>query len=253
MLYPMEVKMLVSNETKKERLNTERVNQGLVSEWEEKRVIPKTALIAQKILWHLSLIDKGQTKIKKAIRQELGLCEGQNSSVNYSSLNKTYWALSGVLNKKHALEAQKTSSERGMADKIRHYTRTKFYQSIWISNHNIDLFFPQLRLAIEINGGIHNNEIKMRKGELKDATLQTLKIRVANIDNEDTNKLTYEIIDHIKAKNIKPIGTLNIRRLWRKIFTVTLARHYSITELSNIFGYDFQKLSEIIDANRGTK
>ncbi|MEI6093579.1 MAG: hypothetical protein WCQ47_07885 [bacterium] len=245
--------MLVSNEVKKERLNAERVNQGLVSELEEKQVTPKTALIAQKILWHLSLIDKGQTKTKKAIRQELGICEGQTSSVNYNSLNKAYWALSGVLNKKYVLEAKKTSFERDMAGKVRHYTRTKFYQSIWISNHNIDLFFPQLRLAIEINGGIHNNEIKMRKGELKDATLQTLKIRVANIDNENTNKLTYEIIGHIKSKNIKPIGTLNIRRLWSKIFTVTLARHHSIAELSEIFGYDFQKLSEIIEANRGIK
>src|SRR5690606_27022447 len=110
--------------------------------------------------------------------------------------------------------------------------------------HNIDLFFPQLRLAVEINGDIHNNEIKMRKDELKDTTLQALKIRVANVENGDVNKLTYEIIDRIKSQDIKPIGTLNTKRLWNRVFIVTLARHYSLTELSNIFGYDFYRLSK---------
>lgn len=221
------------------------LNSKLRNEFEEKqKVLAKTNEL-MKLLKTLTLLSNGKTNTKQNMRDALGINEGEKTSVTNETLKKAYYDLVEKLNCKHASESQRTIYEINFAKQIKKYTRRKFYQSVWIQNHCVDFFFPQLKLVVELNGGIHNVEYKMRKDDRRDCNLEKLGIKVHNLDNEYSNTVVFEIIRLIKDS--KTIGSTNLKRLWRNIYIATLACHIPLSEVGYKFNYDFEFLENRIN------
>ena len=142
-------------------------------------------------------------------------------------------------------ESERTFSERKFRMQINHFCKKRVMQSVWIGMQCIDFFIPNIRsstnlkstmrgLAIEIDGDVHNYESKMRKDEIKGNALAMLGIGHTSVPNWD--------VSHPAVR--KFLGSLNSsrgldsrerRRLWRRIYLITLAMHLSKTEFFSIF------------------
>ena len=139
-------------------------------------------------------------------------------------LQYKYLNITKYLNSKYRIETLRTTEETKFYKWISKGFKKYIYTSVWIGNHNVDIFIPKLKLAIEIDGGIHNNEIKMRKDELKDKYLKDqFGIVTMHIDNKDIGPRSSDIIKLLSNKNSFVIK--NTASLWRKIYIETLATH----------------------------
>jgi len=59
----------------------------------------------------------------------------------------------------------------------------KFRRQYPIENYVIDFYCCELRLAVELDGGVHSQPSQMKKDAAKDAFLQELGIRVLRLPN----------------------------------------------------------------------
>ena len=59
----------------------------------------------------------------------------------------------------------------------------KFGRQYPIENYVVDFYCRELRLAIELDGGVHSQPSQIRKDAAKDAFLERLRIRVVRLPN----------------------------------------------------------------------
>lgn len=66
-------------------------------------------------------------------------------------------------------------------------------------NRRFDFYFPRIRIAIEIDGGYHNEFNQKEKDIISDKFMQHKSINVFRVSNFDSRKMN-EIVDYIKKK-----------------------------------------------------
>ena len=155
-------------------------------------------------------------------------------------LREHYLALSDLLSSTHSGENNVTRFESELKCRIREKTRLKFEKSIWIGRRNIDLFSFAIKgfslegkvskgLAIEVDGGIHNIEFKMKKDQSKYKGLYSLGIAVSVIENHDLNHpCVVALIEGLKS--CKRLDTRARDRLRRNIYIYTLVQNINVIE-----------------------
>ncbi len=142
-------------------------------------------------------------------------------------------------------EHERTSHERALSDRIRVFTRKTILPSVWIGNHCIDLFIPNVRsqpgevrkmrgLAIEVDGNVHDLESKMRKDQTKSEVLQMIGIGEVHIPNLEFNEPTVLAIQK-NLKDLKPLDSRERRRVWRRIELITIALQMSDDAFYRLF------------------
>ena len=79
----------------------------------------------------------------------------------------------------------------------------KFRRQYPIENCVVDFYCCELRLAVELDGGVHSQPSQMRKDAVKDAFLRKLGVRVLRLPNgqvtEDTEGFVQKVKDAARA------------------------------------------------------
>ncbi len=157
-------------------------------------------------------------------------------------LERKYQEITNRLRKHHRFEPTVTHAELNLRKKIASYTRLKVHSSVWIGNTNVDFLIPAIRvnsncgLVIEVDGLVHNKELKEKKDSFKLDYLQSIGLLVMGVDNFDFRKATVTCF----LRNLKTIERACSRKrknLWRRIYLETILTHASPVELKNLFGY----------------
>jgi very-short-patch-repair endonuclease len=102
------------------------------------------------------------------------------------------------------LRHQQTEAEKEAWHLLRdHRLGLKFRRQYPIENDVVDFYCSELRLAVELDGGIHSQPSQMRKDAAKDAFLQNLGIRVLRLPNglvtEDPEGFVRKVREAVEA------------------------------------------------------
>lgn len=144
--------------------------------------------------------------------------------IRYDLLEKAYFYLSRKLNSEQPRRVTRTWYERYMFTELSTVS-AKVYPSFWIMNFNLDIFLPELGAVVELDGSIHNNEVKALKDNYRDDRLLELGIPVFHIENVDTKRMAV----HIKGllsnpKKHKPADVQ--KQLLKSIYIETIVTHF---------------------------
>lgn len=235
-------------------MQIERINYQLLAEEESLRSSPTNNYeLKQGILRALYKIGSGQdTKLSRAIGQTKQLLNVK--ALSHKQLENFYFDVCKKLNcGPRARESHPTFPEQQCAKYLKDFTRVKFYQSIWIGNHCVDFYLQRLGLVIEIDGGIHSSETKMKKDNYAEKEFKrSYKMCVARFNNEDISRLESTVFHLLRQS--KKINTKAIRRRNRDIFINTMACHCSMADLANYLGSDLYFILAIYKkTHRNTK
>ena len=194
----------------------------------------------EKVLKELYLISQGDSRVKTIIRKQLNLKKGDDF-FSKDTIDTLYSIIAQKLKIRETEAFIKTQSEINIASRIKKATKKIFFTSVLIGNSVVDIFFPQYKLAIEVNGPIHHNEVKMRKDCHRDQELiEKLGICITDVYNDDINKSVHNIIHHLKTTPPNPHARTQL--LLRNIKLMTIAKQMSVIELSNYLRINFRKL-----------
>lgn len=158
--------------------------------------------------------------------------------LTHETLEKLYWNCVEVLGLYDKVKlSTPTEFERRCFQVTRGLTRAKFYKSFWIKNFCVDFFIPRYLAVLEVDGGIHFNEIKMRKDNFKEDYLKRVfKIPVWRVDNSNIQKFIYTILPNLSPRNKK--SSKAIKKGMRNIFIETIAYHSTFNDLKPLLGDD---------------
>ena len=235
----------VSIAIKREVLKLEGVN-GIAGTYNLKKNV--------KILEQLFLINNGNTRLKKRIREVLEVQNKDNQIITFDNLREAHWNISQMLNCEYRDTKRRTASEPWFSDIIAKKDRHKVFFGFWIMNHCVDIFYPQFKIIIEIDGAIHNIEAKMRKDECRDKNIMCISdlgIPIWSVQNQDVPQRAHKFSKHIKGH--KRLCSRTVKNLLRRIYIYTIARHWNLEQLSKFFKIDFIKLNEEIFELNGKK
>lgn len=173
-------------------------------------------------------------------------------------LQQQYDKLIIQLNRQYTDAITRTAAERTVFEKIKRATNIVFYPSVWIVNRNVDLFCPAIGalhrpilkgqkvdrvpimrgFVIEVDGSIHDRELKMKKDTSKYRLINALGIGLTVLHNEAVHDVG--VNDLIKQLMQLPrLDSRARRRLWRKIYNATLAYHASDEVMVSLYGPQF--------------
>lgn len=174
--------------------------------------------------------------------RELNLKYKLEDVLPFSEVLKIYSKLTSILDNKYAVEASRTRFEDTVYRELKNATRLEVERSIWIGSRNIDFFIlaPCSRgssrnfkgVAIEVDGKIHNNSVKMKRDNSKYQLLHSLDIALYTIENQDLNSSQFKSF----IKDISTLPRLDSRgrkRVKRNICLLTIAKNLENEELLN--------------------
>lgn len=191
----------------------------------------------------------------KRYRERMSKLHDMKCKPSMEQLAESYRTLVVKLNASNRKSAERTFAESQVFNAINLASNLKFHRSFWIVNRNVDLFCPgvgQLHapirkgykierepimrgLAIEVDGPIHDSELKMRKDTSKSDFLHTLGIGHIAIENADVkSRVVQNTIQQLK--NLPRLDTRARVRLLRKIYTATIAFHADDSVMAQLFG-----------------
>lgn len=164
-----------------------------------------------------------------------------NNIPSNERLLKAYSTLCKTLNKVNIYKCAPTNREREFFEKAENQLKLKVHRSVWISKFSIDVFIPAVKqtnglhgLVVEVNGDVHNFELKMRKDEKKAEFLHKFRIGVLAVENQDVRLLrTSSLINNIRQTQ-RP-DSREKQRLWRKIYVSTLIANRNLIDLQSFF------------------
>ena len=73
----------------------------------------------------------------------------------------------------------------------------KFRRQHSIGNYIVDFYCPEHKLAIELDGGIHNNVVVHNHDTERQENLESLGVKVLRFDNEDVFKHQEQVLESI--------------------------------------------------------
>ena len=151
---------------------------------------------------------------------------------SFETLHRLYWEL--VQKKeRNSREHLRTHKERAFVENLRTFNAKTILHSVWIGNHCMDIFVPNVRSALgdgrrmrglvfEIDGDVHFYEDKMRKDEIKSDILKMIGIGETAIPNWQFGEKTIKAIQ-AGLNGLRPLDSRERRRLWRRIYLLTIA------------------------------
>lgn len=172
-----------------------------------------------------------------------------------SQLQERYEAIRDKLNITYAKVTERTSAEQIFESKIRLLSKSQLYSSVWIGNKNIDLFLPTVAgyrhargrrftgAAIEVDGDVHSLWAKIYKDNDKEELLSWLGITTLRIQNIRV-KSKQSLEPYITSFHFRPADTRANRRMWLKIYLVTIFLNASDKEIEALFRCDLFKLAK---------
>lgn len=176
------------------------------------------------------------------------------NKLDFETLQKAYWDCVNDINRKQKnYEGIVTKFENQCFSTIKRFSRLKLYRSFWIKNFCVDFFIPRFGAVLEVDGGIHFNETKMRKDEFKENYLKDrFKISVWRAANKDVEMFVYMALTQIRGDG--ELSSKALKKLMSKIFIETIVFHSSHDELVRIVGEDFYiGIAEFFKLNRQQK
>lgn len=186
------------------------------------------------------------------VRSELqGLLTSSGLQSLYASdqeLSQLYWHIVRSLNVQYKETTERTVSEYVTFCQLRGRTRLQIQRSFWIGNVNVDLFIPAIKfsggigLVIEVDGTIHDRELKGRKDSSKLKYLHQLGIAVQVIENCDIRNPNAVLEMAFRSLKDHQRGCSRSRKLlWRRIYLETIFCHASDKRLKDLFGYELPR------------
>lgn len=165
-------------------------------------------------------------------------------------LKDTYQQITYRLNHKYRETLQRNQLEIDWFKLISNNSRFDFHRTVWIGNHNFDVFTASLSLrnkvgvqlshglVLEINGPIHDSEAKMKKDSYADESLNRLKIGLFRINSTHTGRYIAEMLN----KETKVTDSRERRRIWKKIYLETILSHGTPDEIEKLFNISSAEL-----------
>lgn len=160
----------------------------------------------------------------------------------FAELKEIYGQIVHRLNLKYKESLMRPKMEVDWFKIITCSQRIDFRRTMWIGNHNFDIFTASLALkkqkssksnlglVFEIDGSIHNTEPKMKKDNYVEESLNRLNIGLYRINN--FHKMD---IGHI-LQQTRRTDSKERRRIWTKIYLETILSHGTPTEIESLFG-----------------
>ncbi|QDK43203.1 hypothetical protein DOM21_17420 [Bacteriovorax stolpii] len=197
-------------------------------------------------------MDLRKTKMNKQLRTIL----------NFNELTKLYHEAVTILEseKNKSDELKRTKSETVFVTLLRQQTKLQIFPNFWIGKRNVDIFIPNIRIhhsranfrgvVFEIDGGVHNEEFKMKKDSYLFEHLAELGIFVKSIANADINSNTVnsEILKIIRMPRLQ---SRERKRLMRDIYLSTICRNFHLLKKNDLFSTEvevfIQKLGETFE------
>lgn len=169
----------------------------------------------------------------------------KNSKIDFDELEDLYCQICGRLNEKYASTIYKTATEIKVTEFLQRL-KVPYEQQRWIGNRCVDIFLPWIGgnnslanrkmfgLAIELNGKIHNSQIKMKKDESLGDYLNEISIGVSSIENSDVR--LWELLSEIKNYSIKKarLDYRAIKRVNTRVYLETILHHATDSEFNSI-------------------
>lgn len=162
-------------------------------------------------------------------------------------LKKEYELICKNLNHVRFQEKQQTQAERCFIDRFKKEWRIQLYSQTWIGNLCLDFFTPAFGtlanrsqtkakgVAFEIDGGVHNLEMKMKKDAFKMKSLSILNIVLWRFTNEQVYKGA-QLPTRIEfSKYFRTLCSRERKRIWSRIYLLTVLYHGTIEVLSFYF------------------
>lgn len=139
-------------------------------------------------------------------------------------LMNMYWTTVGMIKLELKLQECRTRHEKKFARIFITLSKLHFFTSHWIGNCCVDIFLPQYKLVIEIDGSIHDKIGKMLKDEFRDDFFKSLGIITTHIENHRVPAFIKNLIHGIKTKQIKKLNYRAKRSLMRRTCIETIIR-----------------------------
>jgi excisionase family DNA binding protein len=166
--------------------------------------------------------------------------------MSLDQLEVLHFHASKTLSHLHKLETITTRFERNLEIYLKSLSRYQFYTGFWIGRHCVDLFFPRYGLIVEVDGGIHNEEIKMRKDEHRDEYFRGMGLSVTHAENAKIWNFTQTFLTGIRDGRTKQLDTRSTRKNMRDIYIKTIVRNKDFLR-TQIWNWELTKGSGMKD------
>lgn len=147
--------------------------------------------------------------------------------VSMKNLEKAYslWGQANqILSKRYPRSSTRTEKETIFSLYLEERLGFRVMKSVWISKFCLDIFIPEYRVAIELNGSVHNRGFKIVQDFKKDNfVMSCLGIPVFEVWNHELNKWKDVITKELMKK--KQISKSEEAILINRILVETLPVH----------------------------
>lgn len=160
-----------------------------------------------------------------------------------------YGLICSELNKVRSVETTRTPAEERFVERFKYEWKIKLYPQTWVGNLCLDYFTPALGafnsdfvrgyalkgLAFEIDGKVHETEMKMKKDDHKTKSLMDLGLAVWRLTNEQVYQ--GKALPP-RREIIQQFGKLCSReraRIWSRIYLMTILYHAPFGMVSYYF------------------
>jgi very-short-patch-repair endonuclease len=174
------------------------------------------------------------------LRQNLPL---RLRNVPSQKLEQAYQEIVRVLKLRQIIPNQgefiRTASERLFERIWKQETNIKIYSSMVIGRSPVDFFTPAIKegIVFELDGEIHQEELKNRKDNRHEEQLKSLGVSVMRIENDETHELrTRKCIRHLTGQRLT--DSRKRRRIFRRIYIETIGTWLSERVINQLFQED---------------
>lgn len=170
----------------------------------------------------------------------------KSSKLNWIELDLQVREITQNLGKKFPLTSISTKSERILEQRLQ-LLNLKFERHIWIGNHCVDFFLSNFGgsavcgnrkmfgLAIEVNGSVHDHQLKMFKDETLGNYLQELSIGVFTIENSDVSSFrTLKNLSILTDPKFR-LDSRACQRVERRLNLESVLHHSTDLQMLNLF------------------
>lgn len=163
--------------------------------------------------------------------------------VSNHALERAYQEVVRVLKLKQLVPNQgefiRTTAERSFERIWKQETSIRIYPSFVIGRSPVDFFTPAIKegIVFELDGEIHQRELKNIKDDRHEEQLKSLGVSVMRIENDETH-------GHVTRKCIRHLSGLRLtdsrkrRRIFRKIYIETIGTWLPETLINQLFQND---------------
>lgn len=171
-------------------------------------------------------------------------------NIPFLVLELKYKSICKQLNQAKPNSIEKTSSEIQLARMIKRECKLTFNRSVWIGPFNFDFLFIQLGetggtsvkgYVIEVDGPVHDRQVKMSKDQLRYSLLHALKIGLISVPNDGLRDSSFRrIIENLKS--IRRLDNRQRKRILRNLYLFTIICNLTDSQLNQFLEQNSRKI-----------